>query len=55
MLEFLNIEPEDEIYQSALKLPQRPKSAGRYRNYDLSQFRPNDLERLSEFGYSIEN
>jgi hypothetical protein len=54
MIRFLNINPEDELYQRALKLPQKPKSMGRYRNYDLSQFRPNDLDMLSEFGYSIE-
>jgi hypothetical protein len=54
MIRFLNINPEDELYQRALKLPQKPKSMGRYRNHDLSQFRPNDLDMLSEFGYSIE-
>jgi hypothetical protein len=54
IINFLNIDPEDEVYQRALKLPQKPKSMGRYRNYDLSQFEANDIERLSKFGYSIE-
>lgn len=54
MIDFLNIDPEDEVYQRALKLPQKPKSMRRYRNHDLSQFEANDIDKLSEFGYSIE-
>jgi hypothetical protein len=54
MIDFLNINPENEVYQRALNLPQLPKSMARYRNYDLNQFESNDLNILSEFGYAID-
>jgi hypothetical protein len=55
MIDFLNINPKDEIFRRALKLPRKPKSVGRYRNYDLSQFGLNGLDLLSGFGYSVED
>lgn len=52
IISFLNIKPSPENLETALYIPKRPNSLGRYRAYDLSQFDPVDLDALRAFGFS---
>jgi len=51
---FLEFCPDRATYQKVLSIPHQPRSMGRYKNHDLSQFDQDDLPTLKELGYSIE-
>jgi len=52
IVSFLNIEPGAENLATLCCIPQRPKSLGRYRTHNISQFDPADLNELNDLGFS---
>jgi hypothetical protein len=54
IITFLGIEVDLETRQKAYKLPRIPSSLGRYKDHDLSQFDPGDLDIVRSFGFSLE-
>ncbi len=52
ILSFLNIEPRVDDLDALIRIPLIPKSLGRYRAYDISQFDPADLIELENLGFS---
>ena len=54
IISFLNMNPEKEVIQKAVSLPSPPDSLGRYKERDLSQFNPDDLKAVEEFGFLVE-
>ena len=40
IISFLEIDIDPEVYQAVLTLPKIPKTLGRYKSHDLSQFDP---------------
>jgi hypothetical protein len=52
IVSFLNIEPDAEKLEALSRIPQKPKSLGRYRAHDISQFDPADLKALENLGFS---
>ena len=52
IMSFLNIEPGAETLAALCRIPQRPKSLGRYRAHNISQFDPADLNELVNLGFS---
>ena len=52
IVSFLNIEPGAENQATLCCIPQRPKSLGRYRTHNISQFDPADLNELNDLGFS---
>ena len=52
IVSFLNIEPGAENLAALCRIPQRPKSLGRYRAHNISQFDPVDLNELENLGFS---
>ena len=53
IVSFLNIEPIAENLATVYRLPKIPKSLGRYRAQNISQFDPADLNELNDLGFSI--
>lgn len=53
IISFLNIEPSAEKLRIAFNIPKKPKSLGRYKNQDLGQFDPADLNDLEALGFSL--
>ncbi len=49
---FLNIKPAAENLATVYRIPKIPKSLGRYRSHNLSQFDPADLNELENLGFS---
>ena len=52
IVSFLNIQPDAEKLEALNRIPQKPKSLGRYRAHTISQFDPGDLYELENFGFS---
>ena len=52
IVSFLNIEPGAENLATLCRIPQRPKSLGRYRAHNISQFDPADLNEIENLGFS---
>ena len=52
IVSFLNIEPDAEELEALKRIPQKPKSLGRYRTHNISQFDPADLSALENLGFS---
>jgi hypothetical protein len=52
IVSFLNIEPVAENMAALNRIPRIPKSLGRYRKHDISQFDPADLDELENLGFS---
>ncbi|MEJ2282661.1 MAG: sulfotransferase [Desulfobacterales bacterium] len=52
IVSFLNIEPDAETLEILNRIPQKPKSLGRYRTHDIRQFDPADLTALEGMGFS---
>lgn len=52
IVSFLNIEPDAETMKTLNRIPQKPKSLGRYRTHDIRQFDPADLTALEGMGFS---
>jgi hypothetical protein len=52
IVSFLNIEPNPEKLEALIRIPQKPKSLGRYRAHNISQFDPADLNELERLGFS---
>jgi hypothetical protein len=52
IVSFLEIKPDAENLAALCRIPHRPKSLGRYRAHDLSQFDPADLKELNDLGFS---
>jgi hypothetical protein len=52
IVSFLNIEPGAENLATVYRIPQRPKSLGRYRAHNISQFDPADLNEIENLGFS---
>ena len=52
ILSFLNIAPGAETLPALSRIPQKPKSLGRYRAHDIGQFDPADLNELENLGFS---
>lgn len=48
---FLKVDPSPEAMAKAMKLPEVPRSAGRYKEHPLSQFRDDDLRFLKDAGF----
>ena len=55
IISFLEIDIDPEVYQAVLTLPKIPKTLGRYKSHDLSQFDPEDLEIVESFGFSLDH
>jgi hypothetical protein len=53
ILSFLNVEPGVDDLETLIRIPKIPKSLGRYREYDISQFDPADLIELENLGFSV--
>ena len=53
IVSFLNVDPGAENLAAMCRIPQRPKSLGRYRAHNTSQFDPADLSELNDLGFSI--
>ena len=53
IISFLNIKPDANSLEQAINIPKIPKSLGRYRDHDLTQFDAVDLDVLKAFGFSI--
>lgn len=53
MLDFLEIDPKQADLARLAKIPSVPKSAGRYREHDLSQFPPEAVESVRNFGFEV--
>lgn len=51
ILEFLGIQPSEELLARAAKLPVTPKTAGRWRQHPEDVFDENDLEFLRKMGF----
>jgi hypothetical protein len=51
IVSFLNICPSIDDLNKAYSIPKRPKSLGRYQNFELGQFDGTDLDELKTFGY----
>ena len=54
LISFLEIDIDQDTYQAALAIPKIPKTLGRYKSHDLSQFDPEDLEIVKSFGFSLD-
>ena len=52
IVSFLDIEPNPEKLEALIRIPQKPKSLGRYRAHNISQFDPADLNELERLGFS---
>ena len=52
IVSFLNVEPNPEKLEALIRIPQKPKSLGRYRAHNISQFDPADLNELERLGFS---
>ena len=52
IVSFLNIEPDPEKLEALNRIPQKPKSLGRYRAHNISQFDPADLNALESLGFA---
>jgi hypothetical protein len=52
ILSFLNIDLDAETLATLCRIPHRPKSLGRYRAHNISQFDPADLTELERLGFS---
>ena len=52
ILSFLKIDPVAYDLDTLIRIPKIPKSLGRYRLHDLSQFNPTDLSELENQGFS---
>jgi hypothetical protein len=50
--DFLQINPSAELLSAASKLPVIPRTTGRYKDYNLDKFDPEDLSFLKELGFS---
>lgn len=53
IVSFLNIAPSAENLAAVYRIPKIPKSLGRYRKQDISQFDPADLNALNDLGFSL--
>ena len=54
IIAFLNIKVDPTAYQETLELPNIPSTMGRYKNQDLTQFDPEDLDKVVDFGFKVE-
>jgi hypothetical protein len=53
IISFLNIAPSAENLAAAMRIPRKPKSIGRYRLHDSSQFDPADIDALGDLGFRV--
>jgi hypothetical protein len=53
ILSFLNIKRAAENLATVYRIPKIPKSLGRYRAQNISQFDPTDLSELNDLGFSM--
>ncbi|MDX1685801.1 MAG: sulfotransferase [Saprospiraceae bacterium] len=53
LLEFCELEVDEEKFTEILKLPQLPQSSGRYLDHDLNFLENRDIESLEELGYAV--
>lgn len=51
LLEFVDIQGDDVLISQLLKLVNPPDTIGRYRQHDLTQFNPADIEYVNSLGY----
>ena len=54
IVSFLNIKPDSDKLAALNRIPQRPKSLGRYREHNISQFDPADITALEDLGFSTD-
>lgn len=54
LISFLDLDVDEKLYDRILRLPKKPDSIGRYKIQRLEQFDKSDLNKLSQFGFSIE-
>jgi hypothetical protein len=54
IIEFLELDIDQDTIIAAQKLPRIPSSLGRYKNQDLNQFDPEDLAFVNKFGFNID-
>ncbi len=52
IVSFLNIKPSADSLEIAFNIPKRPVSLGRYKDQNLAQFDPADLNDLEALGFS---
>lgn len=53
LLDFLGIKIDNEKMQLLEKLPQVPKSSGRYKKHDISIFTKEEIGEVKKFGFTI--
>jgi len=53
IVSFLNLNSETIDYNRIYKIPHMPKSIGRYRNHDLSQFDDNCIDAVRSLGFTV--
>ncbi len=53
LIDFLEIEVENERLEQASKIPRIPQTKDRYKAHDLSGFKKEDMEFLAEMGYQL--
>ncbi len=54
IINFLDLDIDQDTIIAAQKLPRIPSSLGRYKNQDLNQFDPEDLAIVNKFGFNID-
>jgi len=53
LAKFLNIDINDNQLKQATNIPKIPKTSGRFREFNISEFRKEDLDFLYSMGYSV--
>lgn len=54
LLEFAGLQVDEEKVLQCSKIPEIPKTQGRYREHDLTIFRKDQLEKVRDFGFEIQ-
>lgn len=54
IMDFLGLDTQGTDMDKLERLPQFPPSAGRYKNYDLSVFRKDEIEAVRELGFVVD-
>ena len=54
LIDFLKIDKKKLDINELAKLPKLPKSAGRYKNYDLTIFSKNEIDTVRDLGFEVD-
>ena len=53
LFHFLGLPVSDDVKKTLAKIPKVPETKGRYKEHDLSIFKPSQIEAVKEFGFEI--